>query len=274
MWRAFGVSNIICGVLWNDFALTFQIVLLLALVLMHLVVIGASGPRPLSMGVRAAKGDQVYLKSAEWRVLVSMEVPSSDVDQQLDALNVRIQDSQLPGNFKVAFAVRLDNLKSRPVNFRWRSTEGLTRRKRGILNFVGEIGQQLFGLATEKEVEELRLYIQKSQQSQEALYIDIQNLVAVVNDSVSAINVNSRNIQRLQTSLVRAVEGTTLRLTIHEAIGDLERAAYHRDRQEDRWARARATLEQFTLTEEIFLPDYLRQILRGEGTKLPLEWYY
>ena len=209
----FGVFNTIRGVLWNDFASPFQIVLL-ALVLMHLVVIGASGPRPLSMGVRAAKGDQIYLKSAEWRVLVSMEVPSSDVDHQLDALKARIQASQLAGNYKTAFYLRLENLKSRPVNFLWRPTEGLSRRKRGILNFVGEIGQQLFGLATEKEVEELRLYIQKSQQSQEALYLDVQNLVAVVNDSVSAINVNSRNIERLQTNLARVIQGTELRLTI------------------------------------------------------------
>ena len=106
------------------FTLTFfQIVLIAAMILMRLVMANAGEPRPLPMGVRVAKGDQIYLKSAEWRILVSMEAPSSDVDRHLSALKVRIQESQLPLNFKLAYSARLDGLVRRPVAFKWRQTD-------------------------------------------------------------------------------------------------------------------------------------------------------
>lgn len=233
-------------------------------------------PQPLPMGVIAAKGDDVYLKSSEWRVLVSMEAPRSDVGLLVNQIGDRIKQSKLAERFKSQYLARIESLRESPTSFVWHQTDlnVKQRKKRGLLNFVGEIGKQLFGLSTEAEVEELRQYIEKCQQSQESFYVDFNNLVAVINDSVEAINVNSRNIEKLQQQLADVMEGTVFRVILYDSIGDLERAAYRRDRQEDRWARARATLEQATLTEEIFPIEYLKQILKDIPVPIPAEWYY
>ncbi len=102
----------------------------------------------------------------------------------------------------------------------------------------------------------------------------MQNTVAVLNDSLANIEVNRQNVERLRLAVQNSLSHIEVKLAIVEAIIDLERAMYHRNRLLDHFVRAKMTLEKADLSEELFPVKYLETILKHAPVKLPLSWYY
>ncbi len=235
----------------------------------------AAETRQLPFGVRVARQGVVHVKVADWRILVSVEAPTSNVNIVLEKARQWIRHGDFTPSERVRYLNRLEGLTGTSDAMKWRVVSGNDNRpKRAILGIIGELGREIFGLSTESEVEELRGYIDQSIQQQQELFVNYKDLVAVVNKSAHAIRINSENIRSLEESLTAAVKNANAKLKMLEVFADLQQAAYLRNREEDRWAYAKMSLEGGVVTEEILPVKYLRQLLRRTGPYLPLEWYY
>ncbi len=89
--------------------------------------------------------------------------------------------------------------------------------------------------------------------------------MAVVNDSVAAINVIEHNIHLLKHSVESQIDCLTLRNFLCNSIVDFLMATIRRDKILDYYLLAKSRLEQATLTEEVLPAEFMVKIV-GEST--------
>ena len=170
-----------------------------------------------------------------------------------------------------------------------------TQIKRGLFNFVGEIGATLFGTATEDRVAQLKHHITKAQRTNRRIVHATNELISVVNQTRAEVSLNCQHLvaveqfaKELYAELVtyRAVldgfVGSLIALEestqIDRILSALESVLNLWLRESDRSQCQRASLELGQLTEEILPPNELMLILensQGVGLfLLGLAWYY
>ena len=170
-----------------------------------------------------------------------------------------------------------------------------TRIKRGLFNFVGEIGATLFGTATENQVEELKRQIVKAQRTNRRIVHTTYELILVVNQTRAEVTLNRQHLIAVEkfakelyneiisfrkgiTGLVGSLVALEQSSQIDQILSALESVHNLWLREADRYRRQRASLELGQLTEEIVPPKELLLILeasQGVGLFSPdLAWYY
>ncbi len=230
------------------------------------------------MGVRVASKDQVYLMGSQWRILISMEHPTINFEGPIETVKNQVKNAwRLDDQEKQAYLSKLAELQVPYWQLRWRNLNmpsPVNRAKRGLLDFIGDISSYAFGLVTHKQLDEVKQYVSKCMKSQQQLFVDLKNYVAVVNDSVAAINVNEHNIQLLKHSVESQFDCLTVRAFLSDAIVDLLMATMKRDKVLDYYLLAKSRLEQATLTEEVLPAEYMAKIVGSSTLNIPLVWYY
>ena len=170
-----------------------------------------------------------------------------------------------------------------------------TRIKRGLFNFVSEIGATLFGTATEDQVAQLKHYITKAQRTNRRIVHATNELISVGNETSAEVSLNRQHLvaveqfaKELYAELVtyrRVLDGCVGSLIALEKSTQIDRILSALEsvhnlwlRESDRYQRQRASLELGQLTGEILPPNELLLILehsQGVGLFSPgLAWYY
>ena len=135
-----------------------------------------------------------------------------------------------------------------------------TRIKRGLLNFVGEIGATLFGTSTEEQVAQLKHHITKAQRTNRRIVHATNELISVVNQTRAEVSLNRQLLvaveqftKELYTELVtyrRVLDGFVGSLIaleestqIYRILSALESVHNLWLRESDRYQRQRTSLE-------------------------------
>ena len=85
-----------------------------------------------------------------------------------------------------------------------------TRRRRGLINLIGDTSSYLFGTATTKQVDAVRQQISLAERREEVLYHNQEKLVSVLNATrLQSIN-NHKDIRGLAANISQLMEKGTL----------------------------------------------------------------
>ena len=156
----------------------------------------------------------------------------------------------------------------------------ITRIKRGLFNFVGEIGATLFGTATEDQVAELKRQIVKAQRTNRRIVHTTYELISVVNQTRAEVTLNRQHLIAVEkfakelyneiisfrkgiTGLVGSLVALEQSYQIDQILSALESVHNLWLREADRYRHQRASLELGQLTEEIVPPKELLLILEA-----------
>ena len=171
-----------------------------------------------------------------------------------------------------------------------------TRLKRGLLDFVGTISHELFGIATDKSVNEIKTMLKQTHAKQGQIIHQVNNVISVINHTYDEVQMNRDEINKLQ-SFVRV--STTLmkrffknytksaeRWNNVEAILSVERAVISLELSYAEYVsmmsifrRQKQALESERLTVDLLSEEQLSEILQRETRNNivriePLQWYY
>ena len=260
-------------------------------------------PQPLLDGILVAEPQDIGALGGIWTVLVVIEEPRvpSALINEVNMLAKRLDHAFATTNLSAAtrqlWTQRIAELKQ---SFSLRPAKPSTRTKRGLLNFVGQISETLFGTAREQEVRACQEQLRNAALNQQRVLHLIKQLTTIVNSSRAETAINRIHINSIQAFLKKFVTHTYDKTigTIAEAISQqgkgllqlalqlqfeseysrLESAHVQWQRLTDKYSRQRSSLELGRLTEDILPPADLNVILaaarqRGLITPAP-QWYY
>ena len=162
-----------------------------------------------------------------------------------------------------------------------------SRTKRGILDFVSDIGKTLFGFGTSRDIEELKTVIDKNRDAVSQVVHSNNELVSIINTTRYELSENRKTINQLINATlmlknwvekvklrIHMFKGLTLKLDIlQEHVNALRRV-------KDKVLRMRKDLERGFLSEDLLpirsLEDLINSPLIPAGSKFitPLHWYY
>ena len=169
------------------------------------------------------------------------------------------------------------------------------QHKRGLFNFVGELGSTLFGTAKAKQVQACKRQIEEARKLQQTIVYSYNEMTTVINQTRADVSLNRAHLQKVETVVNNVFQQmilTELSLTktvtkvstleeeviIDRLLTALESVHNLWLRHADRYRWQRASLELGQLTEEILSPHDLRSILDvsyERGLFSPgLAWYY
>ncbi|ELT87127.1 hypothetical protein CAPTEDRAFT_217092 [Capitella teleta] len=178
-----------------------------------------------------------------------------------------------------------------------RNSSKSNRMRRGLINFVGQVGKALFGLATEEDLTQVQTGMQQIADQTDVLISDHNKLVAIVNrvgaEQISQLNkvnelVNRTNVLYTQITAVSTyvseiVQNISIawthmkfRTNVEYLISDVE--SRYRDFQELRnyMRDLKLSCEVGSVTEELLPVQLLRRIISDSRNQNSLtnEWYY
>ena len=255
-------------------------------------------PMLLPDGLLITGGEEIRSHVATWTVLVTLDAPQEEIGLRQTMENFKSTINRLLKNrdsmnaTKTSWYERIMDIEMTMLP----DGKGvITRTRRGILDFVGEISQKLFGTATDADVRECKRMIEAVARVSQQVTHSQKALVTVVNQTYHHVQQNRRHIQSLQLfgrTLNREmnfmktimeknhllIEMLKAELRIDQALSAIEATHNQWLRQLDRYHRQRIALELGWLTEEVLSAPELRQILeagRRVGLQAPpLPWYY
>jgi len=172
------------------------------------------------------------------------------------------------------------------------------RSRRGLVNFIGQIGKGLFGLATEEDLARVQAGLDAIADQTAVLTTQQNNMVAVINkvgaaqikqmrkvnelvNRTNALHVNMVAVSRYTSAIMRNIttewSHMKLRTNIEYLLSDLESRA--RDFQElsHYMHNLKLSCEIGAVTEDLLPRDLLQRIMASNGnqnTALTNEWYY
>ena len=182
-----------------------------------------------------------------------------------------------------------------PVEYRAESS--LTNRtKRGLFDGVSKLGNWMFGLATQAEIDELGKLIEHLHDDYHYVTHSINGLITVVNKTVEALNRQSKQLKHYEVHLRQvtdsvihmqsAINKNEQRLNRIEAmnigervVSELETVFKYWERECDLYLTQLRALERGWLTFDLLNTHQLTVILEQQRTilstkALPLYWYY
>ena len=169
-----------------------------------------------------------------------------------------------------------------------RSLERRRRRvKRGLVDIIGEAGKALFGVATQRDVTDIRRAVKQAEKDTAIVYHRTDKMLSVINQTRKYVRENRKDIeqlqqhqQALQTRLLEygdhlsqldiQVDRLTVARLIDNLIAQLELIAEEFQQQWRIFRQQKHELERGWLTESTLAPTELESMLR----KLRSQGYY
>ena len=255
-------------------------------------------------GLVVTTEDDVHAVTSYWKLVVTLEEPPHPTDVLEYATNLLtvIKNVNITGTFKSSWLSRIHQVRYRLTSLPDSRTRMSTyvktdsRVKRGLFDFVGHISHALFGTATEEEVQETRLMIEKMHSNNDAVTHVVQDLVTIVNKTqentiVNRVRLNELTkrqiamtafLNRLTTSTywtTVAVEHLKVKVEIDRMLEDLEMMTDAYCDAYSVYQFQRGSLEWGRLSEDILPFAQLQEILdKGKEQNMinvsPIEWYY
>ena len=225
-------------------------------------------PHLLSDGLLITRASDIHVRRGTYTVLVVIDAPRREppMEERLNELRLVIEKLGTHQNYsrttRNVWEQRIRDMEATMTP----PSQMLpyTRIKRGLFNFVGEIGATLFGTATEDQVAQLKHHITKAQRTNRRIVHATNELISVVNQvslnrqhlvaveqfakDLYAILVNYRRVLDGFVGSLIALEEST---QINRILSALESAHNLWLGESDRYQRQRACLTLGQLTEEI-----------------------
>lgn len=201
----------------------------------------------------------IRITSTLWRVVITVEDDSTQWDDVMLAVNSLI-DQNLPRMDEWAQA-QLSRLGERIYHL----SQSHRRSKRGIIDGVGMLAKSLFGLATDREIGELRSRINENRKFQQKITSWQDELLVVINRTHDEVRQNREVINRITEVTLKSIDAMHLIMTLQDQVHSLERLQRREDEIID-------DLDHGMLTELLLPRETLRDIVKDSA--LPLEWYY
>ena len=248
---------------------------------------------------------------------------SNNVSGLLDDLSNEIKSEQLPGmSFASALlnqlAIRYDKLTQQnrdPTGAvapksgqeqlsgngqeqlfgnedeRDKMTNGLwldkTRNKRGLFDFVGRVGKELFGVATDDDIKKIEQVVLENRKVMSIISHKSEEMISIVNVSRIQMIENRNTVNKLiqsVTDLKEWVSKVNLRHIFYQVfimkVQLLETMIRDLERINDKMLRVRKDLENGVLSEDLLPIEELRRLITSAiipmGSKFvsPAYWYY
>ena len=255
-------------------------------------------PHQLSDGLLITRDSDINVRKGTYTVLVVIDAPQPEprLAERLFDLRAVIRELGKHQNYsRTTHNVWEQRIADIEATMATPQSLPITRIKRGLFNFVGEIGATLFGTATEDQVEELKRQIVKAQRTNRRIVHTTYELISVVNQTRAEVTLNRQHLIAVEkfakelynelmsfrkgiTGLVGSLVALEQSSQIDQILSALESVHNLWLRKADRYRRQRASLELGQLTEEIVPPKELLLILeasQGVGLFSPgLAWYY
>ena len=255
-------------------------------------------PHPLQDGLLISTPEDIRAQVATWTVLVIIESPTAPqgISEKLTnfkhVLELLYQHRPPSNTTRMIWDQHIIDMEDALTPSH---SAPRVRRRRGLLNIVGEISSKLFGTATQGEVEECERHINAAMKLESQIVHTTNDLITVVNQTHSEVRRNMQHIRDMEhymgklytetTRLGKVASGNNGRITklqddarVDRILAALGSVQYLWQRQCDRYQRQRASLELGWLTEEILPLENLVQILESSrklGHFGPRsEWYY
>ena len=201
-------------------------------------------------------------------------------------------------NLRVDMRPEVQRLLTNRLNRVRRQTSVRRRNRRGLANFIGQIGKALFGVATEEDLARVQAGLAAIADQTAVLTTQQNKMIAVINrvgaaqitqmkkvnelvNRTDALHANMIAVSRSTSAIVRNIttEWThmKLRTNIEYLLSDLE--ARYRDFQElsHFMHSLKLSCEIGAVTEDLLPPDLLQRITANNAnhnTALTNEWYY
>ena len=181
-----------------------------------------------------------------------------------------------------------DNHRQQPALSATRQTSvSLTRRRRGLFNFIGIVGKELFGLTTESDILHLKEAIDKNSKTESVLTHHVNEILSVLNVTQKYVVENRKIINQLVSTCSHLNDWARKILlnrqfyhllllkinVVQNLIRDLENV-------QTKMLRMRKDLERGYLSEDLLPVEEMRSLINSvnipEGSKFitPIEWYY
>ena len=255
----------------------------------------------LNDGLLVAKTEKVREVRKEYEVLIVIEkskIPlpfTSMLQQARKGLNTMTNMKHISSEMRNKWRNRLDLLLD--LDIRSRVVESSkARKKRGILDFVGQLSKSLFGTATIADVQRIAKAVQESRGQQTKVIHQVNSLLTIVNHSNHDIQINRDRLNTVTKALAKTtryidalidnqnnfsqeIKEVKMALMIEEAVADIERCAMRIKEQLLLYHRQKVQLAGIRFTEDLLSPRELQHILSrqigGEVTAISqLNWYY
>ena len=233
-----------------------------------------------------------WVLSDRWTVITTIsrppEVPILAWIQDLDSRIVNAHKSRvLSSRHLERLESRLDRVRllytPTPSTFDPRKRP---RRPRGLLNFVGQLGSTLFGVATEEQVNAVHQELVQREREETVLYHNQQKLVSILNSTRVQATYNHADIMLLAANLTKELDQTS-RLAwrvqqlhiLHDylsLVDQLEQISYLVQLRHRSYVAACETMRSGHLSPDVVSDLHLGQILAmlsRWGYVMSSDWY-
>ena len=257
-------------------------------------------PRHIPDGVLVTGGTAIQRQAASWSVYITLEAPTFNFNWVSAVTRIQTVIDQLVAVHRAtnasrsSWAQRLTDLTATfTSSARW---DASLRDKRALFDLGGDILSKIFGVATERQVAEVRRWIERVRHDELHVVHDMNHLITLVNHTYTITRVNRQHIRELEQYVSklehhvmtwmtafgrdfdRRLNVLTACLNIDDAISGLISLHNRWLRQMATYDQQRDSLESGRLTEVILAPAELAKIVR-EGNSLGfssphLEWFY
>ena len=154
-------------------------------------------PHLLSEGLLITRASDIHVRRGTYTVLVVIDAPRSEprMEERLNELRLVIEKLGTHQNYsrttRNVWEQRIHDMEATMTP----PSQMLpnTRIKRGLFNFVGEIGATLFGTATENQVAQLKHHITKAQRTNRRIVHATNELISVVNQTRAEVSLNRQH---------------------------------------------------------------------------------
>ena len=249
-----------------------------------------------SDGVLVTQHGHVRAAAGKWKVLVTMDVPRAPLGLRQEILEVKrvVVTAPASATVRLSWRRRLSQLElslplpSSPASKR-QILPGRVRLPRGLLDPLGVLIHDIFGLATTAEIENIKAAIRSVGNNQAALVHNINTLTTIVNrtrifaqenrDFLRRLARQVRNTHATLFNLTRDFNSLSMQMAMEQVIEDLELQVSNVARFQSLYAHRRQDLHNLRLTEELLPITSLRSILASANSynSVPLSdinWYY
>jgi len=260
---------------------------------------------PLKDGLFVTGGHELRAQVEEWTILVTLDPPSypglleEDLRQVASLINSPNITAIMNNETKYVWDQRLAHLRrisKWPPGLVRSSPPIHLRAKRGLFDAGGIVLNELFGLATTKEMEECRRIVRDARKNDETIVHAVNNLVTVVNKTREDLIVDRKQLKKTQDYLLEVHNNVNMlqkrvlyyqkkivyvEINVHleNIFTALENVVQSYVFAREYYTRQRASLELGRLTENLLPKEDLARILfKAKGQRLQpvdtLEWYY
>ena len=155
-------------------------------------------PHLLSDGLLITRASDIHVRRGTYMILVVIDAPRREprMEERLNELRLVIEKLGTHQNCsrrtRNVWEQRIRDMEATMTP----PSQMLpnTQIKRGLFNFVGEIGATLLGTATEDQVAKLKHHITKAQRTNRSIVHATNELISVVNQTRAEVSLNRQHL--------------------------------------------------------------------------------